>query len=190
MGKTRRCPGGVRLAWGLFLCLVCVSVALADDLTLSENSSIDGSANDLMPGGLTGWFFTSDNPPPYPVETDAGQPWTSPDNIATLDYWLSLVAELQYDPSLLQELYGLGMISAPDAAAVASAQTFVSQAAQADQPTGLEDEGGAPEPGTLGLLAGSLVLLGLSAAIGKWRIGRGLFWPPERRGLFWKDGSL
>lgn len=161
--------------WGLFLCLFCGGVASADNITSSTNTSTDDT-NDLPPAGLTGWFFTSNNPPPYPVETDPGEPWTSPENIATLDYWLNLVVETDGDPALLQELYGLGMISAPDAAAVATAETVVSQTLMSDQQTDGQTPGAVPEPPVLMLLGGSFVLLALFAA--------------ARHRLVWRDGSL
>lgn len=190
MGKSRRILRPVWLAWGLSLCLICVSVASADDSTPGDSSSVDDSTNDLPPAGLTGWFFTSDNPPAYPVETDPGEPWTSPENIATLNYWLSLVVELGDDPSLLQELYGLGMITAPDAAAVAAAETLVAQTLGAYQEIDTQDQGVVPEPAPAASLCGALVLLGLYAAARISRFGHGLDWPPGWRGLLFKDGSL
>lgn len=190
MGRIRWFAGRLGPGWLFLLCLFSVSVVSADDMNSGGISSSDYSTNDMPPGGLTGWFFTSDYPPPYPVETDPGEPWTSPENIATLDYWLSLVAELEYDPALVQELYGLGMISAPDSAAVAAAQTAVSETLQADQNPDQQNPGGIPEPATGVLLSAGLVLLRLCAARAK-RANRGVatmadrtVWVRLRRGAW------
>lgn len=163
-------------AWLLAAGLLCANVAVADDGSPGVNMPVvDDGLGDLPGGGTNGWFFNPDDPPaPFPVEPPFGQPgfgqpWTSAANIATLNYWLSLVTESGDDPALLSELYGLGMISAPDQAAVSEALTSE------------EGRGGVPEPWTQGLLGGGLGLLGFYAAKRGGRV---------RRGLTCKNGSL
>jgi len=149
---------------GLVLALsVCVNAAKADsianisglDLSSLDVSSVDDGSDD---SGLSGWFFNPDPPQPFPSEPDPSQPWTSPENIATLEYWLSLVAELGDDPSLLSQLYGLGMISSPN---LATADVTL-----ADLENSQETTGNVPEPLTLALIGGGLALLGLYANLG------------------------
>jgi hypothetical protein len=116
---------------------------------------------------LSDWFFNSDPPPPFPEELNLSDEWTSAENIATLDYWLSLVLELgvENDSSDLVSLYGSGTISSPDPntpvipvsqvaqTSSVSTQSLVSQTSA--------DLISAPEPITLSLFAGGLALLGL-----------------------------
>jgi hypothetical protein len=119
--------------------------------TLSSGApSLDDGTGD---SGLTGWFF---NPPQSsPSEPDPSQAWTSPENIATLEYWLSVVVEIGNDPSLLAEFYGLGMISAPN---LATAQATLTNLENPQTPSNV------PEPLTLALTGGGLAFLGLYAA--------------------------
>lgn len=150
---------GVGLAW-----LVCANAAKADSIvSLTGVSSLDVSGSDVSgsddgtgDSGLPGWFFNPDPPSPFPSEPDPSQPWTSPDNIATLEYWLSLVVELGDDPSLLTQLYGLGMISSPT---LASAQATLADVENSQPATST-----VPEPLSLALTGGGLALLGLYAA--------------------------
>ena len=150
--------------------LVCSGVAAADWITTGGESTFDDGLGDLPPGGLTGWFFNPDAGLPSPVETDPGQPWTSAANIETLNYWLSEVALLGDDPSLLYELYGLGMITAPNVAGLAATQTEVNDLLE--EYGGQPDPSGIPEPATASFLAGALVFLGIYAAIRTWRMRR------------------
>jgi hypothetical protein len=139
---------GILLAW-----LLGANVAAADEiieiagLDVSIPGDLSTSASDLE-----GWFSNGDTQQPFPAELDPSQPWTSAANIATMDYWLSLVMELGNDPSLLTELYGLGMITSPDPATVGSAN---------DVSQGLTQENlnDVSEPRTLGLFLGGLALL-------------------------------
>src|ERR1700733_9123990 len=105
---------GVVLAW-----LVCTNVAKADsiaNISGQDLSSFDEGTDDSSDSGLSGWFFNPNPEQSFPSEPDPSQAWTSPDNIATLEYWLSLVVQLGDDPSLLTQLDGLGMISSPNLA--------------------------------------------------------------------------
>jgi hypothetical protein len=142
---------GLVLAWS-----VCANVAKADSisgLTGPAVSSLDDGTDD---SGLPGWFFNPDPQQSFPSQPDPSQPWTSPANIATLEYWLSLVVELGDDPSFLTQLYGLGMISSPD---LATAEfTLASLENSQETPSNV------PEPLTLALTGGGLALMGLYAA--------------------------
>jgi hypothetical protein len=146
---------------GLVLGGVCANAAKADSissLTGRAVSSVAVSSLDDGTGdsGLSGWFFNPDPPQSFPSEPDPSQPWTSPENIATLEYWLSLVVELGNDPSLLTQLYGLGMIGSPN---LASAQATLTTLENSQ-----ETPGNVPEPLTLALIGGGLAFLGLYAA--------------------------
>lgn len=152
--------------------LVYAGVGVADDATNEDTSTVDDGIGDLPPSGLTEWFFDTEGPLPSRVEAVPGEPWTSPANIAILDYWLSLVADLGEDPALLQELYGLGMISTPDAAGLAAMQAEV--ASLMDEDASQQEPSDIPEPASLGLLAGGLVFPALYAAVQIWRMRRGL----------------
>jgi hypothetical protein len=156
---------GVVLAW-----LLSSNVAAADeiiqidglDATIPSDGTGDTPATDL-----NGWFFSVDPQLPFPTESDPSQPdlsqpWTSAANISTLDYWLSLVMELEDDPSLLTRLYGLGMIGSPDPATpVVSQVSSVSQVNQGGQQLAQDSLSDVPEPVTLALIAGGFALLGL-----------------------------
>jgi hypothetical protein len=145
---------GLVLAW-----LVWANVAKADSISSVnglEVSSLDDGTGDSSDSGLTGWFFNPDPQQSFPSEPDPSQPWTSPENIATLEYWLSVVVEIGNDPSLLAEFYGLGMISSPN---LGTAQATLAGLENTQQTTG-----SVPEPLTLALTGGGLALLGLYAS--------------------------
>lgn len=170
MSNIQRCLRSVWVAGVVIAWLWCANVAHADDMTSGSVSAIDDGIGDLPASDLNGWFF---NPEPQFLMTaqpDPSQPWTSAANIVTLDYWLSLVQELGDDPSLLQQLYGLGMISSPDLTSTQINQLIVSNQAQPSQP----NSGVVPEPVTLELLGTGLALLGFYAAERARRITRGL----------------
>jgi hypothetical protein len=139
-------------------CLFFANAAAADE-TAGSTPVIDDGTSDLPASDLSGWFYSPDPDLPFPSEPDPSQPWTSAANIETLNYWLSLVEELEDDPSLLAQLYGMGMISSPDLTSDQVNQLILSN----DQVITLEP-GSVPEPVTLGLLGGGLALLGLYAA--------------------------
>lgn len=161
---------GLRSVWLAGLVLVWLSGAAAADSiggTVDTSVPADGTG-DLPPADLSGWFFSLDPQLPFPTEPDPSQPdlsqaWTSPENIATLNYWLGLVMELGDDPSLLAQLYGLGMISSPDPATL-----MVSQVSNQESPSDI------PEPATLPLFIGGLALLGLNATERARRLRNGL----------------
>jgi hypothetical protein len=154
---------GIALAW-----LLGAKVAAADEIIEIDGVDLtvsDGTVSDTTAADLDGWFSNGNTPLPFPAEPDPSQPWTSAANIATLDYWLSLVMELGDDPSLLSQLYGLGMISSPDpATAPVSQVSQESLVSQVSQVSGQGTESEVPEPVTLGLFLGGLSFLGLYAA--------------------------
>lgn len=129
----------------------------------ADTSAPNDGAGDLPPADLSGWFSSLDPQLPFPTEPDPSLPWTSPENIAALNYWLSLVMELGDDPSLLAQLYGLGMSSSPDPAAVPASQVSTQ-----------ETPGNVPEPRTPALFIGGLALLGLHATERARRLRNGL----------------
>jgi len=155
---------GIVLAWFLG-----PNVAAADSISGTvDTSAPDDGTGDLPPADLSGWFFNLDPQLPFPTEPDPSQPdlsqaWTSPENIATLNYWLNLVTQLGDDPSLLAQLYGLGMISSPDRAAL-----MVSQVSNQESPSDV------PEPATRRLFMEGLALLGLNATERARRLRNGL----------------
>jgi hypothetical protein len=159
---------GIVLAW-----LLSANIAAADeiieiaglDVPVSSDGTGDTPAADLT-SDLDGWFFSVDTQPPLPADLDPSQPWTSAPNIATMDYWLSLVIELQDDPSLLTQLYGLGMIDSPDPATPPVMQ--VSSLSVVDQGSPVltqESLSDVPEPVTLGLFLGGLALLAFARQV-------------------------
>jgi hypothetical protein len=99
---------------GVFLaCLVSVSLAPAATIADAPGpflSSPDDAAYILPPSGLSGWFFDLNPNQSFPSQPDPSSAWTSADNIATMNYWQSLVLAVGNDPALLSGLYGLGMI--------------------------------------------------------------------------------
>jgi hypothetical protein len=133
--------------------LVCANVAKADSISNVNGLRVLSLDNGTDDSGLNGWFFNPDPQQPFPSEPDPSEPWTAPENIATLEYWLSVVVEIGNDPSLLTEFYGLGMISSPNLGNA--------QATLADLENSLQPPGNVPEPLTLALTGGGLGLLGL-----------------------------
>ncbi len=146
---------GFLLAWVL---VANPAPVRADSATAGSISVIDDGIGDVPSGGLNGWFF---NPVPESVfpfaEPDPSQPWTSEANIETMNYWLGLVMDLGDDPTLLSQLYGLGMIDSPNLSSAQIGQLISSN----DQLISLGSSGTVPEPATLWLLGGGLALLGL-----------------------------
>jgi PEP-CTERM motif len=105
---------------------------------------------DLPPADIVGWLTTF----------DPSNQWTSADNIATMKLWLDVVEEIGADPSLLSTFSGFGEDSAETAA--------VYQWVAADMPAGTHSDtapDSTPEPATLGLLGGALVMFALSSYV-------------------------
>jgi hypothetical protein len=158
---------GLKSAWLAALVLTLLfftNRAVADDGTAVSVSSFDDGTSDLPAPDLSGWFLNPDPDLPFPPEPDPSQPWTSPENLETINYWLDLVIDLGGGPStapfLLSQLYGLGMISSPDLTTTQINQLILSD----DELISQETTGDAPEPATLELFGGGLALLGFRAA--------------------------
>jgi hypothetical protein len=145
---------GFMLTW-----LLLANAAAADADTAVSVSVIDDGTGDVPASDLNGWFFNSDLDLPFPPDPDPSQPWTSPENLATINYWLGLVISLGNDPAPLSQLYGLGMISSQDPTLAQIGQTILSN----DELIFQETTGSVPEPETWGLFGGGLALLGLCA---------------------------
>lgn len=123
----------VKPVWCLCL-LLLASSAFADTGDTGDASSVD------MPSyQLSGWFFnpTSD---PFPTFSDPSLEWTTDDNIALIDHWLTVVADMANDPSA-------GDLSSGTDALV----------------SGEQPPSEAPEPATLSLFCAGLALLGFAA---------------------------
>ncbi len=146
---------GLALAW-----LFVANAAAADETAVSNTVIIDDGMGDLPASDMTGWFNNPDPGQPFPPEPDPSQPWTSPENLATINYWLGIVLELGDDPSLLSQLYEMGMISSPDLTSTQISQLILSN----DQLISQDTSGSVPEPVTPWLLCGGLAFLGLYAA--------------------------
>jgi hypothetical protein len=128
--------------------MLCAGVASAGTIAVGgqTGSSINDWINNTPPSDLSGFFDLGVNP--FPSEPDPSQIWTSQDNIATVDYWQSLVDQIALDPSILPTLYGLGMTSTSTSGAIlASSSALVFS----------------PEPVTAALFGGGLALLGFYA---------------------------
>ena len=155
---------------GLVLAWLFVANAAAADEMAGSDTVIDDGMGDLPASDLTGWFFNPDPGQPFPPEPDPSQPWTSPENLATINYYLAIVQELGNDPSLLSQLYGMGMISSPDLTSTQISQLILSN----DQLISQDTAGSVPEPVSLELLGGGLAFLGIYAVGRARRIRRGV----------------
>ena len=156
---------GLRSVWWAWLVLPWLlfgtaAAANADSNTAVSISALDDGINDLPPDGLNGWFFNPVPDPSFPTEPDPSQPWTSEANIETMNYWLSLVMDLGGDPTLLSQLYGLGMVDSPNLTPTQISRLILSN----DQLIALDTIDSVPEPATRVLLGGGLALLGLYGA--------------------------
>jgi len=152
---------GLVLGWLLFANAAAANTPNGDNDTAGGVSGIDDGIGDLPASDLNGWFFNPDPDLPFPAEPDPAQPWTSPANIETMNYWLTLVMDLGDDPALLSQLYELGMIGSPNLTPAQISQLILSN----DQLIASETTGSVPEPAALGLLGGGLTLMGLYAVL-------------------------
>jgi hypothetical protein len=155
---------------GLVLAWLFVANAAAADETVGSDTVFDDGMSDLPASDLTGWFSNPDPDQPFPPEPDPSQPWTSPENLETINYWLGIVLDIGLDPSLLSQLYGLGMISSPDLTPTQISQLILSN----DQLISQDTAGSVPEPVSLELLGGGLAFLGIYAVGRARRIRRGV----------------
>lgn len=144
------------LLWTVGLVLMWPRQAPADSLSDLEDSVWGSGMPYVPPSDLTGWFFDPDTAAAFPEAPDPSQPWTSPANIATLNYWLSLVTDMGDPTAMLDQVYLAGMIDAPTVQALDQAET----------------QAGAPEPAGLGLLAAGLLAMGAIVAARTRRLRR------------------
>jgi hypothetical protein len=133
----------------LLACMMYVSSAAGDTIANPATfglSDLENGLGNLPPAQLSGWFSNAS-----PFYSDPAQPWTSAANIATLDYWASLVARFGENPELLSQLYGLGMTD----------PLLISQTSAVPQASSQQTPAVVPEPGTLGILGFALGILGI-----------------------------
>ena len=117
-------------------CLLCASVAAADPIALTDGWEIPDESFGAIPADLNGWSLSQ-----WFIFLNPANQWTSAANLAMMNSWLTIVDELSgIDPSLLSELYGLGMIGPSVPSPPVS---------------------NAPEPVLLGLLGVALLSLGV-----------------------------
>jgi hypothetical protein len=154
---------------GLVVAWLFMANAAAADETAGSDTVMDDGIGDLPASDLTGWFSNPNPDQPLPPDPDPSQPWTSPENLETINYWLSLVLDLGNDQFILSQMYGLGMISSPDLTPAQISQLILSN----DQLISQELAASTPEPLTLELLGGGLAFLGLYAVGRGRRIRRG-----------------
>jgi hypothetical protein len=146
---------GLFLAWFL-----CANIAAADaihDTGPPDVSNSNSWFGNVPPSELNGWFFDSNQPPSFPFQLDPGQPWTSAENIAILNHWLSVVAEMGDDAPLVAELKGLGI-----------AITHVGSKNQVNPSNPVTSQNlpsDVPEPETLALLCAGLMFSGAYTAV-------------------------
>ncbi len=120
----------------LIVGLLCASMAAADTIAFRDDWEIPDEAFSGISADLNGWSLSQ-----WFIALEPSNQWTSAANLATMNSWLTIVDELSgIDPSLLSELYGLGMIgpSVPSPAV-----------------------SNAPEPVLMGFLGVALLALGL-----------------------------
>ena len=139
-------PYQVAIVGVLGACLCCVTPVAGATLN-NQTPIFDSEIYDLPPADLAGWFLTF----------DPSTQWTSTSNIATMESWLAIVAQITANPQALNQFYarrfsGIGLTDSPPPALwqwLGSGQ--FPQAPQQDF---------VPEPATLELLGASLVTLG------------------------------
>ena len=134
--------------------VICAIPAAADTIANADATpllALDDGVADLPAAQMSGWFFNSS-----PFYSDPSQIWTSAANLATMNYWSSLVAQLGEHPELLSGLYGLGMTDPQSPTADLLSQTTLSTQTNSQQAPAV-----VPEPATLGVLGLALGMLGL-----------------------------
>jgi len=111
-------------------------MATADTITFMDGWGFPDEDFGGIPADLNGWSLSQ-----WFIALEPSNQWTSAANLATMNSWLTMVDELSsVDPSLLSQLYGLGMVAPPvPSPAVANA----------------------PEPVLMGFLGVALLALGL-----------------------------
>jgi hypothetical protein len=136
------------ICFGLVLGLMGTGSAAADTINnpaASQSHHDDDGLEDLPAAQLSGWFSGG--------FSDPSLPWTDPRNIAAMNRWASLVAQLQEHPELLGQFYGLGMTD-PQTAELISGLNVASIG------TSNTAQSIVPEPATLGSLGCALGMLG------------------------------
>jgi len=134
--------------------LVCSQSAFGNSIAYAGDSPWQYSSTSLEDNGFSGWFYNSTAPFLFPSQPDPSQPWTSAENIALMNAWLSLVTQAAGDPALLAQLNGLGMHDIADSFTFQSSLTYAGQ---------IPDS--VPEPPLLGFLGSGLSLLVLLAFV-------------------------
>jgi hypothetical protein len=160
----RKIQGGVcllPLVCALFAVQFCANPARADLIVNDGLQAMSDDGTSGMPGSAySGWFFNPQPNPALPTQPDLSQPWTSTENVATMNYWLSLVVELGDSSDLVTQLTGLAPTDSLGSAL---------QLIQTDTQAAVSNT---PEPVTWPLLAGGLLFLGLFAQVRVRRINR------------------
>lgn len=145
-------PCKVAILVGVFGAFLSGAIPVAA-ATLNDQTSIFNSEfYDLPSADLAGWLLTF----------DPSAQWTTASNIVTMESWMAVVADIVANPWILDQLAagrfsGIGLTDSPPPAIwqwVGSGE--LPQAPQQDL---------VPEPATLGLLGGSLLILGFYLAI-------------------------
>jgi hypothetical protein len=131
----------------LAACLCCATLSFADSFgseNLQDFSSFEG-LQDIPAADLSGWL----------LDFNPANEWTTPENIAIMESWLKNAGNTGADPLLLEEFDG-PVMNSPGSSVSVGGTTLAP----------------VPEPATLGLLCGALVLLAASAYVSLRRFNR------------------
>ncbi len=120
----------------LFVCVLCATMAAADTIDFTNGRGFPDDTFGGIPADLNGWSLSQ-----WFIALEPSNQWTSAANLVTMNSWLTIVDELSgIDPTLISELYGLGM-TAPSVPSASVSNT--------------------PEPVLMGFLGVALLALGL-----------------------------
>jgi hypothetical protein len=119
--------------------LFCASPAAAGTIEFTDGWGVPDEDLSAILAQLNEWSLSQ-----WFIALEPANQWTSAANLATMDSWITIVDELSgIDPSLLSELYGLGMIG------------------PSTQEAGVSNT---PEPVLMGFLGVALLALGFYGA--------------------------